>query len=67
MDDRLYEANKAAVVSAIIATTDRTTVENVRHLAHDAAYEFNRAACDAIRELPEVNLESVLWLFGERP
>lgn len=67
MNEDLYDTNRTAVLSAIVSVNDRATVEVARNAAHDVTYQFNAAACRAVRELPEVTLESVLYLFGERP
>lgn len=65
--DDLYDASKAVILTAIARTDDRATIAQVRNTAHDTTFSIFASACDEIRELPEVTLESVLFLFGQRP
>ena len=66
MNEGLYEDAKAHVLAAMTRIDNRTTLAQARHIAHDTVFEFFSDACEVIRELDEVTLESVLLQFGQR-
>jgi hypothetical protein len=67
VNENLYERIKRDILGAIVMTDDRTPVNQVRHLAHDATYAAMLAMAEAVRDLDEVTLESVLYQLGQRP
>jgi hypothetical protein len=65
--EAIYADGRAAVLAALAASDDRTTLAEARHLAHDAVFAILGDIAEEIRDLADPNLESVLLLLGQRP